>query len=261
VTPSALRMRTIASVIEEARPLLDQNSASFLERVYTDDTNKYAARLKQYGFIGHTRVLDAGCGFGQWSLALAEANGHVTAVDTAGDRLHFLRTLARVLGLANMDIRWARIEALPFGDGRFDAAFCYGVIFLTRWRESLAELTRVLRPGGILYLNANGLGWYKHLWSSEYNKVEGYDPKCRAGKVLHNTWLYNAGYPAEEGLDVLIEPAGLESALRDLGFRDIRCAAEGMLGREEISGMTTPPFFQGEYEGETGVYEIIAKRG
>lgn len=118
----------------------------------------YVGRL---GMSGES-VLDAGCGVGNWSLALSKYFDKVTALEFNPDRLDCTRLVAKA---AELDIEFVlgSIENLSFSDATFDAVFCNGVIFLTDWRKSLSELQRVLKPGGTLYVTFNDLAWWDHL--------------------------------------------------------------------------------------------------
>lgn len=254
------RRQAIHETVVEFRPTLGENDARFLARVFATDTDVYAHRLAACGFRGCRRVLDAGCGFGQWSLGLARQNDAVEAVDEAPDRVRFLARLAERLGLANLRVSRGDLTALEFPDARFDGVFCYGVVFRTRWREALAELARVLAPGGVLYVNANGLGWYKHLWRDEPNRADDYDPREIAEKVLLNTQAYNRGEPGLDGIDVLIERQELIDALRAQGIDNVRTGGEGELVDEGFQGQPPVPFFQAEYLGDLGVYEVLARK-
>ena len=118
----------------------------------------YVGRLGMSG----DRVLDAGCGVGNWSIALASYFRKVTALEFNPDRLACTRMVAEASHV-DIDAVQGSIEDLPFADGFFDGVFCNGVIFLTDWRKSLSELDRVLKPGGTVYVSFDGLGWWDHL--------------------------------------------------------------------------------------------------
>lgn len=257
---STLVAETLQGVIARHLPRLGENSGRFLGRIYGTDLSVYGRRLEAVGFSGRERVLDAGCGFGQWTLALAGMNGAVVGLDIFQDRVDFVRDAAAALGLANVRVEQGSIEALPFPDRDFDAVYCYGTIFLTRWRQSLAELCRVLKPGGTIYLNANGIGWYKHLWINEPNKASDYDPRERTAKVFLNTWRYARGEDVEPGMDILISPEDLEEALRGYGCPNIRIGGEGRLRVPGFSGEEPRAFFQETYLGDVGVYEALAEK-
>ena len=86
------------------------------------------------------RVLDAGCGDGDFARAVAAPA--VVGVDMAAAMV----TRARTRGV---DARQARIEDLPFADGEFDVVVCNWVLYhLPDVDAGLRELARVLRPGG-----------------------------------------------------------------------------------------------------------------
>lgn len=257
---STLAADRIQEVVARHLPRLGDNSGRFLQRIYGTDLSVYARRLEACGFTGRERVLDAGCGFGQWTLALAGNNAEAVGLDIFQDRVDFVRDAAETLGLGNVRAERGSLEALPFPERYFDAAYCYGTIFLTRWRRSLAELSRVLRPGGTLYLNANGIGWYKHLWVNAPNRAADYDPRERTAKVFLNTWRYERGEDVEPGMDILIAPEDLEEALRGHGFGNIRRGGEGRLRAPGFSGEEPRSFFQETYLGDVGVYEVLADK-
>jgi len=233
-------------------------SYDFLRRVFSDGLNKYEARLRQYGFTGLSNVLDAGCGFGQWSLALAGMNESIYSMDIAEDRIAFLRDAARELDIANLQARTGVLDQLPYDSGSFDGLFCYGAFMFSSWRESVHELARVMRSRGRLYLNANGFGWYRFLWDTQHNKVEGYDPREHVAKALLATAQYQQRKPISFPVDKLIEPSELTAALDAAGFDILEVKAEGLVGLKADSDALVLPFFVGDYKGDPGVYEILA---
>jgi ubiquinone/menaquinone biosynthesis C-methylase UbiE len=99
---------------------------------------------------GH--VLDWGCGWGQVTALLREAGVETTAFDYRGD--------AEAPGVMRLD-RFPDIEvhisaepvALPFEEGSFDTVLSCGVLEHVPDPEgSVAEIRRVLRPGGTFYV-------------------------------------------------------------------------------------------------------------
>ncbi len=234
---------------------IGHNDRLFLTRIYGDGLVKYQDRLSAIGLTEHNHVLDAGCGYGQWSLALSLMNRQVSSCDISHLRIDLLRDLVKNLGVVNLDLRVSGLAALPYPDGCFDAVFCYGVIFLTPWRQSLAELVRVLRPGGTLYVNANGLGWYMFLWKEEHNKADDYDPKAIAARTFSDTLRYDREGFYEPGMSLIIEPNAIQTEMQQLGIREIKCHSEGGLHLNKAAA-APKPFFKGEYYGQVGIYEI-----
>jgi demethylmenaquinone methyltransferase / 2-methoxy-6-polyprenyl-1,4-benzoquinol methylase len=90
------------------------------------------------------RVLDVCCGTGDLALAAHAIGGRVTGIDFSERMLDRAARKSR-------EIEWRRGDALdlPFGDGSFDAVTVgFGVRNLDDLARGLAELRRVLRPGG-----------------------------------------------------------------------------------------------------------------
>jgi SAM-dependent methyltransferase len=94
-------------------------------------------------------ILDAGCGTGVILKQLGNADKNV-GVDIAAEAI----SLCQRRGLTN--VRQADIAALPFDDASFDAVICSSVVY-HQWvadvTSAMRELGRVLRPGGLLFVN------------------------------------------------------------------------------------------------------------
>jgi demethylmenaquinone methyltransferase/2-methoxy-6-polyprenyl-1,4-benzoquinol methylase len=92
------------------------------------------------------KVLDACCGTGDLALAAERAGGTVTGVDFSERML--VRARAKS---STVDWVLADVTALPFADGSFDAVTVgFGIRNVPDLEAGLAELARVLRPGGRL---------------------------------------------------------------------------------------------------------------
>jgi SAM-dependent methyltransferase len=64
-----------------------------------------------------------------------------------------------------IDARVGDVQALPFGDGEFDVAVAAWMLYhVTDLDGALAELARVLRPGGVLVAVTNGVEHLQELW-------------------------------------------------------------------------------------------------
>lgn len=118
--------------------------------------NAYYERPAVIGLIGEVggrRVLDAGCGSGPLSAALVAQGALVTGFDASPEMVELAR---RRLG-DDADLQVADLSRpLPFADDSFDTAVASLVLhYLQDWSAPLAELRRVLRPGGRLVLSVN----------------------------------------------------------------------------------------------------------
>jgi glycosyltransferase involved in cell wall biosynthesis/SAM-dependent methyltransferase len=102
-------------------------------------------------FFRDKRVLDAGCGSGRWSYALAHLGADLTAVDlTAGG----VESAYEELGaLPNVRIAQANIFELPFNPETFDFVMSWGVLHHTpTTRGAFERLVPLVKPGGTLYV-------------------------------------------------------------------------------------------------------------
>ncbi|MEU6721349.1 methyltransferase domain-containing protein [Nonomuraea sp. NPDC046802] len=106
------------------------------------------AMLALAGDVAGRRVLDAGCGSGTLSAALCDRGAVVTGIDASAGMLALARRrLGDDVALHEVDLG----DLLPFDDGAFDDVVASLVLhYLEDWGPTLAELRRVLRPGGRL---------------------------------------------------------------------------------------------------------------
>lgn len=248
----------IEDYISESLPLGD-NDAAFLQRIYADGFDKYKRRVERYDFVGFENVLDAGCGFGQWSISLAEYNEKVTAIDINKRRIEVLSEILARIGISNIQCQVSSLEKLPFEDDTFSLIFCYGVIFLTDWKKTLREFARTLKSKGCIYLNANGFGWYKFLWETEHNKTIDYDPKLRVVETLQNTLAYERGGDRKDGCDTIINPRELIEYSSTLGLMVKFTGEEGFFNPSNKDA-APDPFFPGMFGEDTGIYEVVFEK-
>ena len=103
------------------------------------------------------RVLDAGCGYGRNLVHLLREGCEVFALDADAAGVEHVRKLSAALetGLPEENFRVGPIEEMPFPDGFADVVLCNSVLHFARdegqFRAMLAELWRVVRPGGMLF--------------------------------------------------------------------------------------------------------------
>ena len=96
-------------------------------------------------------ILDLAAGTGTSSAAIAKRGPHVTAADFSEGMLAVGRE--RQAGNERVNFVWADATALPFDDDSFDAAtISFGLRNVSEPRTALAEMLRVVRPGGAVVI-------------------------------------------------------------------------------------------------------------
>jgi SAM-dependent methyltransferase len=107
-----------------------------------------ALLVKHAGITPGMKVLDVACGTGVVAITAARTGAAVTALDLTPQLLERAKENAR---LAQVHVEWREgdVEQLPFTDGEFDAVLSqFGHIFAPRPEVAIAEMLRVLKPGG-----------------------------------------------------------------------------------------------------------------
>ena len=112
-------------------------------------TTPPAADLVRFASVaaGET-VLDVGCGSGVVAVTAAGVGAKVTGLDLTPVLLERARQNAAI---ARVEVTFTEgdAEALPYADGAFDVVLSqFGHIFAPRPEVALAEMLRVLKPGG-----------------------------------------------------------------------------------------------------------------
>jgi len=129
------------------------------------------------------RVLDMGCGAGRHAFEMYRRGADVIAFDQDGDELAGVLDLFGAMKEAgeapegaDADIKQGDALSLPFPDGEFDRVVAAEVLeHIPADIPAIAELARVLRPGGTLAVSVPR--WFPEIvnWklSKAYHEVEG----------------------------------------------------------------------------------------
>lgn len=114
-------------------------------------TTPVAARLVKYaGIRSGQRVLDVACGTGVVAVTAARQGARVTGLDLTPELIERARENSAI---AKVDVDWhvGDAEELPFENGAFDVVVSqFGHMFAPRPEVAVAELLRVLKPGGTI---------------------------------------------------------------------------------------------------------------
>ncbi|MGN3974573.1 class I SAM-dependent methyltransferase [Tsuneonella sp. SYSU-LHT278] len=136
------------------------------EKLFEESVALFTRRLELSGmgteFLKGARALDAGCGGGRNAIAMARLGAsQVHGIDIGERGIEDARV--RAAGLDNVTFQVASLTDIPFPDAHFDVVWCAGVLMHTADESRvLAELARVLRPGGMIYFlvyATGGMRW------------------------------------------------------------------------------------------------------
>lgn len=223
-------------------------------------TTPAAARLVKFANVGAGQnVLDVGCGTAVAAITAARMGARVCGVDLTPELLERARENARI-ATVEIDFREDDAEALPFNDGAFDVVLShFGHMFAPRPDVAIAEMLRVLKPGGTIAFTT----WPPELLiGSSFGLVASYMPPPPPGVSPPPQWGDVAivrGRLGSAVKDILFDRACmLFPALSVQNYRDhIERTAGPMLKLVESLGTSDPARlaqFRGEYEALIAPY-------
>jgi SAM-dependent methyltransferase len=156
---SAGALRVYEPEKKRVRCYQDAADASFWDAQWGAlDLKAFMDHCESWPFMPWTRrylkpedgpILEGGCGLGQAVRCMHLAGYQVTGVDYAANTVKSLRE-----HYPELDIREADVRKLPFPDATFAGYWSLGVIehFLEGYDAILAEMARVVRPGGYVFI-------------------------------------------------------------------------------------------------------------
>lgn len=154
------------------------------------------------------RVLDMGCGAGRHAFALYRRGADVVALDMDAKELSDVAAMFAAMAEEGEAPKTATAQAvrgnaymLPFEDESFDRIIAAEVMeHLPEDTTAMAELTRVLKPGGLMAVSVPRWLPEKVCWalSDEYHEVEGGHVRIYRGDTLK-------GRLTDNGLDAIGE--------------------------------------------------------
>ena len=142
------------------------------------------ADYDRLGLAPGERLLDLGCGFGRHAFEAARRGADVVALDAGRDEVEgVVATFVAMVEAGELvagEVRAAAVQGdalhLPFPDGSFDRVICAEVLeHIPDDRAAMAELARVLRPGGTMAITVPRFFPELVNWalSDEYHLVPG----------------------------------------------------------------------------------------
>jgi SAM-dependent methyltransferase len=165
---------------------LNQESRSFLVEAVSD--------------LEINRVLDVGCGAGQMLLPFLEITDAIcVGVDAAEALGPVTRNLMGAANSERVSFLRSKGENLPFAEESFDVVLCRLAIPYMNNRQTIREISRVLRPNGVFLLKTHAFAFYLGMIVSRSKTLNlkqiAYPIICLTGGLFH--WL--TGIQLEKG--------------------------------------------------------------
>ncbi|MBS0181529.1 MAG: class I SAM-dependent methyltransferase [Nitrospira sp.] len=226
---------------------------------------RYGPRtIERMGLRRGAQVLDVCCGAGASALPAAQVvgpEGKVIAIDLAGELLKLGQAKAQTAGLQSLEFRRGDMTGLGFPDRHFDSVVCvFGIFFVQDMEAQVAELWRMVRPGGQLAITT----WGARFWSPAYelwleivrrrrpdlhaafnpwDRITTTDAVCR---LLRDGGAQNVAVEAEDGYQALRTPedfwtialgSGLRWTIDQMGAEPAREVKQELLDRLSAGGV------------------------
>ncbi len=137
---------------------------------------RFAEKLKEEG---KTNILDLGCGFGRHLIYLAEQGFNVKGIDISQEAVEMTNKRLREKNL-NAKVLQRDMKDLPFQDQEFDAVLAITVIghaTKPEINQTVDELYRVMKPGGVFYGNVSSKNDSRYKTGQEIEPGETYRTK------------------------------------------------------------------------------------
>ena len=208
-----------------------------------DDTplafwSRYGQRtVDRLGLTAGDIVLDVGCGSGASAIPAAQSVGpvgQVIGVDLSERLLELGRDKAARSGLRNVEFLAGDMESLGYKDGQFDAVISvFSIFFIPDMERQVAELWRMVQPGGTLAITTWGPGMFEPAASFWWDCIKEEQPELHTayrpwdrintpdslGRLLQDAGVLNADIEAESGTQALRAPQDWWTVVKGSGYR------------------------------------------
>ena len=165
--------------------------AALAKHAKSDAASRYAL-VSAVENIEVKRVLDIGCGAAQELLPFLErTKAFCVGIDIADSLGEVTKTVFKLNDDAQkVGFSRANGASLPFADASFDVVLCQIAIPYMNNRQTIAEVARVLRPGGVFLLKIHAPAFYFGMLPERFKTLNpkqiAYPLICLAGSVWHS---------------------------------------------------------------------------
>ncbi len=197
--------------------------------------------MARLGDLGGSRLLDVGCGTGEYTREFAEIYNEVDGIDIELDRL----AIFEADHPDNVAVKAMSITDAEYADSSFDAVTMIEVLeHLADIPASMREIARILRPAGALYLTTPNRWWpfEQHGVPIGSKRYGGYlFPGLTWVKPLHRR-LSNCGAFTRRDLEQIAADAGLELTGVTYMMPPLDSLEDGHMLHRLTEALERPPF-------------------
>ena len=150
-------------------------------------------------------ILDFGAGTGNLSLKFLARGCRVSAVDVSVRSLDLL--IARAKRHSDVSATLLEGDRIPFVDGAFDVVATYSVLHhVSDYLLTMREMARVLRPGGMLYIDheANEAAWQSDPILAQYREQTKLSFSAHVQQLVRTRELFTLGFAKTAFMKALI---------------------------------------------------------
>ena len=203
--------------------------------------NTYVSKITKKYIQNNSKILEAGCGLGQFVYSLKKNKYDSYGIDIAKHTVNLVNKKFPDLNIVNGDV-----EKLPFNDNFFDGIWSLGLIehFYNSHTKVLSESRRVLKPKGYFFLIFPSISILNKI-KIYFNMYDPSDKNIIVDKKAFYQFKLNEHFVIKE--------------LEDLQFKLIKkIRLDGIKGiKDEISFLQ--PIFRYIYNSNNIFFKILSK--
>ena len=132
--------------------------------------------------------LDAGCGIGGWILFLKEQGYNVEGIDIAARTVRALTEYD-----PDLKVKVASVTRIPYGDATFDGVLAIGTLEYVDGKvpEALQEIRRILKPGGIFFMEVPVVSAMRRFLYLPLKRVESWVKRQQGKEAVFSNYLFD----------------------------------------------------------------------
>jgi ubiquinone/menaquinone biosynthesis C-methylase UbiE len=163
------------------------------------NTSRYSNFCKEFisnhfSNISNMKILDAGCGNGEYTQILTKNGGNVTGCDGSAEMIKIAKTKypSYQFDIVNL------LDCMPYGNNEFDMVFCNLVLMdIDPIENTISEFYRIIKNNGLFFFSIVHPAFYLADWEKDEKglvkskKVKNYITPCTEKQ---NFWSVTTHY-------------------------------------------------------------------